>query len=165
MPSRCCVWYVSKSGRPSSGHGTGKDWSSSQSPRRVVPKNMLTNGQLHSFPMLVRSCLKTCMLGFTIMGTKNFQMSKLGLEKEEELELKLPTSTGLERMQENFRKKKSISVSSTTIKSLTVWSGRLGKALREMGISDHLTCFLRNLNAGQEATVRTLYGTADWFKI
>ena len=34
-----------------------------------------------------------------------------------------------------------------------------------MGISDHLTCFLRNLNAGQEATVRTLYGTADWFKI
>ena len=39
------------------------------------------------------------------------------------------------------------------------------KALREMGISDHLTCLLRNLYAGQEATVRTLYGTTDWFKI
>ena len=39
------------------------------------------------------------------------------------------------------------------------------KALREMGIPDHLTCLLRNLYTGQEATVRTLYGTTDWFKI
>ena len=41
---------------------------------------------------------------------------------------------------------------------------KLWKALREMGIPDHLTCLLRNLYAGQEATVRTLYGTTDWFK-
>ena len=40
-----------------------------------------------------------------------------------------------------------------------------GKALRDMGIPDHLTCFLRNLYAGQEATVRTLNGTTDWFRI
>ena len=40
----------------------------------------------------------------------------------------------------------------------------LWKALREMGIPDHLTCLLRNLYAGQEATVRTLYGTTEWFK-
>ena len=52
---------------------------------------MLNMGQLHSFPMLVRSYLKSCMLGFSIMQTKNFQMSKLDLEKEEELEIKLPT--------------------------------------------------------------------------
>ena len=42
---------------------------------------------------------------------------------------------------------------------------KLWKALKEMGISDHLTCLLRNLYAGQEATVRTVYGTTDWFKI
>ena len=42
---------------------------------------------------------------------------------------------------------------------------KLWKALREMGIPDHLTCLLRNLYAGQEATVKTLYGTTDWFKI
>ena len=42
---------------------------------------------------------------------------------------------------------------------------KLWKALREMGIPDHLTCLLRNLYSGQEATVRTLYGTTDWFKI
>ena len=42
---------------------------------------------------------------------------------------------------------------------------KLWKALREMGKPDHLTCFMRNLYVGQEATVRTLYGTTDWFKI
>ena len=45
--------------------------------------------------MLVRSCLKSCMLGFSIMQTKNFQMSKLSLEKKEEREIKLLTITGL----------------------------------------------------------------------
>ena len=42
---------------------------------------------------------------------------------------------------------------------------KLWKILKEVGISDHLTCFLRNLYAGQEATVRTGYGTTDWFQI
>ena len=42
---------------------------------------------------------------------------------------------------------------------------KLWNALREMGIPDHLTCLLRNLCAGQDATVRTLYGKTDWFKI
>ena len=42
---------------------------------------------------------------------------------------------------------------------------KLWKTLKEMGIPDHLTCLLRNLYAGQEATIRTLYGTTDWFKI
>ena len=42
---------------------------------------------------------------------------------------------------------------------------KLWKVLKEMGIPDHLTCLLRNLNAGQEATVRTGHGTTDWFQI
>ena len=42
---------------------------------------------------------------------------------------------------------------------------KLWKILKKMGISDHLTCLLRNLYAGQEATVRTGHGTADWFQI
>ena len=62
--------------------------------RKVVLKNVLTIKQLHSSPVLVRSCLKSCMLGFSIMQTKNFQMSKLGLEKIEEPEIKLPTFAG-----------------------------------------------------------------------
>ena len=42
---------------------------------------------------------------------------------------------------------------------------KLWKMLKEMGILDHLTCLLRNLYAGQEATVRTGHGTTDWFQI
>ena len=42
---------------------------------------------------------------------------------------------------------------------------KLWKALKKMGIPDHLTCLLRNLYVGQEATVRTLYGINDWFRI
>ena len=50
-------------------------------------------------------------------------------------------------------------------KPLTVWITKNWKILKEMGIPDHLTCFLRNLYAGQEATVRTRHGTTDWFQI
>ena len=50
-------------------------------------------------------------------------------------------------------------------KPLTVWITRNWKILKEMGTTDHLTCLLRNLYAGQEATVKTGYGTTDWFQI
>ena len=101
-------------------HRTGKDQPSSQLPRRVVTKNVLTIRELYSSLMLVRSCLKSCMLGFSIVRTKNFRMSKLGLEKEEEQDIKLPTCTGLYRNQWNFRKSPH-TVSLTRLKPLTVW--------------------------------------------
>ena len=50
-------------------------------------------------------------------------------------------------------------------KPLTVNHNKLWKILEEMGIPDYLTCLLRNLYAGQEATVRTGHGTTDWFQI
>ena len=53
----------------------------------------------------------------------------------------------------------------TMPKPLTVDHNKLWKILQEMGIPDHLTCLLRNLYAGQEATVRTEHGTKDWFQI
>ena len=51
------------------------------------------------------------------------------------------------------------------LKLLTVDHNKLWKILKEMGITDHFTCFLRNLYAGQEATVRTGCGTIDWLQI
>ena len=89
----------------------------------------------------------------------NFQMFKLVLEKAEGAEIKLPTSAGSWKKQESFRKT-SISDLFTMPKPLTYW-----KILQEMGIPDHLICLLRNLYAGQEATVRTRHGTTDWFQI
>ena len=94
----------------------------------------------------------------------NFQMFKLDLEKAEEPEIKLPTTTGPSRKQENSRKT-STSVLLTTPKPLTVWIITNWKIHQEMGLADHLTCLLRNLYAGQEAAVRTGHGTTDWFPI
>ena len=92
-----------------------------------------------------------------------FLMFKLALEKAEEPEIKLPTSAGSWKKQESSRKT-SISALLTVPKPLTVWiTTNCGKILQEMGIPDHLICLLRNLYAGQEATVRTGHGTTDWF--
>ena len=94
----------------------------------------------------------------------NFQTFKLVLEKAEEPEIKLPTSAGSSKKQESSRKT-SISALLTMPKPLTVNHNKLWKILKEMGMPDHLTCLLRNLYGGQEATVRTGYGTTDWFQI
>ena len=91
-------------------------------------------------------------------------MFKLDLEKAEEPEIKLPISTGSSKKQECSRKTSTALL--TMPKPLTVWIiKKLCKILKEMGILDHLTCLLRNLYAGQEATVRTGHGTTDWFQI
>ena len=94
----------------------------------------------------------------------NFQMFKLDLEKAEEPEIKLSTSNGSMKKQESSRKT-SISSLLTMPKPLTVWVTTNWKILKEVGIPDHLTCLLRNLYAGQEATVRTEHGTTEWFQI
>ena len=91
-------------------------------------------------------------------------MFKLVLEKAEEPEIKLPTSAESSKKQESSRKT-SISALLTMPKPLTVWITRNWKILQEMGILDHQTCLLRNLYAGQEATVRTGHGTTDWFQV
>ena len=91
-------------------------------------------------------------------------MFKLVLEKAEEPEIKLPTSVGSWKKQESSRKT-STSALLTMPKPLTVWITTNWKILKEMGIPDHLTYLLRNLYAGQEATVRTRHGTTDWFQI
>ena len=98
------------------------------------------------------------------MWTVYFQMFKLVLEKAEKPEIKLPTSTGSSKKQDSSRKT-SISALMVIPKPLTVDHNKLWEILKEMGIPDHLTCLLRNLYAGQEATVRTGHGTTDWFQI
>ena len=91
-------------------------------------------------------------------------MFKPILEKAEEPEIKLPTSTGSWKKQESSRKI-SISALLTMPKPLTVGHNKLWKILKEMGIPDHLTCLLRNLYTGQEAAVKTGHGTTEWFQI
>ena len=90
----------------------------------------------------------------------NFQMFNLDLEKAEEPEIKLPTSAGSSKKQESSRKT-SISALLTGKAFDCVDHNKLWKILKEMRKPDHLTCLLRNLYAGQEATGRTGHGTTD----
>ena len=101
------------------------------------------------------------------MRTKNFQMYKLDLEKAEEQEIKLPTSSaivGSSKKQVNSSKT-STSASLTTLKLLPVQITKNWKILQKMGVACHPSCLLWNLYAGQEAAVRTGHGTTDWFQI
>ena len=87
----------------------------------------------------------------------------MDLEKAKEPEIKLPTSTGSSKKQESSRKQ--LLLLYLLCQSLCVDHSKLWKILKEKGIPDHLICLLRNLYAGQEATVRTEHGTIDWFQI
>ena len=89
----------------------------------------------------------------------------LDLEKAEEPEIKLPTSVGSLKKQESFRKTSTSALLTMPKPFDCVDHNKLWKILQEMEIPDHLTCLLRNLYAGQEATVRTRHGTTDWFQI
>ena len=92
-------------------------------------------------------------------------MLKLDLEKAEEPEIKLPTFIGSSKKQENSRKNIYF-CSIDYAKALDCLDrNKLWKILQEMGIPDHLNCLLRNLYAGQEATVRTGHEKIDWFQI
>ena len=92
-------------------------------------------------------------------------MSTLDLETAEEPEIKLPTSIGSSKKQKSSRNDIYFCFTDYAKAFDRVGHSRLWKIPQEMGTPDHLTCLLRNLYAGQEATVRTGHGTTDWFQI
>ena len=92
-------------------------------------------------------------------------MFKLGLEKAEEPEIKLPTSIESLKKQESSKKMSTFCFIDYAKAFDCVDHNKLWKILKKMEIPDHLTCLLRNLYAGKEATVRTGHGTTAWFHI
>ena len=103
-------------------------------------------------------------LDFSSRWTKNFQMFKLVLEKAETRDQIANIRWIMEKARE-FQKNISFCFIDYAKAFDCVDHSKLWKILQELGIPDHLTCLLRNLYAGQEATVRTGHGTTDWFQI
>ena len=97
-------------------------------------------------------------------SASKFQMFKLDLEKAVEPEIKLSTSVGSPKKAREFQKNIYFCFSDSTQDFDCVEHRKLWKLLQEMGISDYLTCLLRNLYSGQETTVRTRNGKTDWFQ-
>ena len=98
------------------------------------------------------------------MWNVNFQRLKLVLEMAEEPEIKLPTSTIIKEARE-IHKSTYFCFTDYPKAFDCVDHYKLWKISQEVGTPDHLICLLRNLCAGQEATVRTGHGTTDWFQI
>ena len=100
----------------------------------------------------------------TTLVERRLIMEEAMVEKAEEPEIKLPTSIGSSKKQESSRKT-STSALLIMPKALTVQTTTNSGKFLEVGLPNHLTCLLRTLYAGQEATVRTVQGTTDGFQI
>ena len=175
---KCCTQYASKFGKLSSGHRTGKGHFSFQSQRKAVPKNVQIIAQFssvaqlcptlydpmnHSTPGLPVHQHISLISYASKVRLKIFQARlhhymkwelpdvQAGFRKGRGTRAQLPTSIGSSQKQESSRKT-STSALLTRPKPLTVWITTNWKILKEMGIPDHLTCLLRNLNVGQEAS-------------
>ena len=95
----------------------------------------------------------------------NFQMFKLVLEKAEKTRDQIANIHWIMEKAREFQKNIYFCFIDYAKAFDYVDHNKLWKILKQMGISDHLTCLLRNLYAGQEATFRTRHGTTDWFHI
>ena len=157
MLLKCCTQNVSKLGKFSSGHRIGKGQFSFQSQRKTMPNNVQTIVQLHSFH--VRKVMLK-ILQVRPQQYVNFQMYKLDLEKAEEPEINCQHQLDYWKRRE-FQKNIYFGFIDYAKAFDCVVYKKLWKILQEIEIPDHHTCLLRNLYAGQEATVRTVHGTTN----
>ena len=160
---KCCIQYVSKFGKLSSDHGTGKGQFSFKFQRIPMPKNVQTIIQLCSFHRLARLCSK--ILQARLQQYINWELSDVqaGFTKGRGTRDQIASICWPMKKAREFQK--SIYFCFTDYATLCVDHNRLQKILKEMGIPDHLTCLLKNLYAGQETIVRAGHERTDWLKI
>ena len=149
---KCCTQYASKFGKLSSDHRTGKGQFSFQSQRKAMPKNAQTTTQLHSYHTLVKWCSKFSKPGFSNTWTMNFQMFKAGFRKARGTRDQIANICWIMEKAREFQKNIYFCFIDYAKAFDCVDHNKLWKILKDMGIPDHLTCLLRNLYAGQEAT-------------
>ena len=162
MLLKCCTQYVSKFGKLSSSHRTGKGQFSFQSQRRAMPKHGQIIIQLHPFHMLPRLCSKFSKPRFNSTWNMNFHV-QAGFRKSRGTRDQIANICWIIAKAREFQK--NIYFCFDYAKGFDcVDHHKLWRILKEMGLPDHLTCFLRNLYAGQEATVRPGHWTTAWLQ-
>ena len=151
--------YVRKFGKLSSGHRTGKSQFSFQSQRKQCQR---------VFRLPYNCTHSTCWQGYTQKPSSQASAECEPRNSSVQAVFQRGRGTNIHWIIKKARRfQKNIYFASLTmLKPLTVCiTIKLWKILKEMGAPDHITCLLRNLHAGQEGTVRTGHGTADWFQI
>ena len=151
MLLKCCTQYASKSGKLSNGHRTGKGQFSFQSQRREMPKNVQTTAQLHLFHVS-KVMLKILQARFQQYINQEFPDVQTGFRKGRGSRDQIANIHWIIEKAREFQK----NIYFCFIVYIKVFDSvdhnNLWKILQEMGISDHLTCLLRNLYVGQAAT-------------
>jgi len=162
---KCCTQYASKFGKLSSGHRTGKGQFSFQSQRKAVPKNAQTTAQLHSSPHASKVMLKILQARIQQYVNRELPDVQAGFRKGRGIRDQIANIRWIMKKARELQKNIYFCFIDYAKAFDCVDHNKLWKILKEMGIPDCLICFLRNLYAGQEATVRTRHGTTDWFQI
>ena len=146
-------------------HKTGKGQFSFQSRRKAMPKNAQTTTQLHSFSHASKVMLKILQARLQQYVNQELPDVQAGFRKGRGIRNQIASIRWIIEKAREFQKSMYFCFIDHAQAFDYVDHNKLWKILQEMGIPDHLTCLLRNLYAGQEATVRTGLGTRDWFQI
>ena len=159
---KCCTQYVSKFGKLSKNHRIGKGQFSSQSQRKAIPKK----GSTYCLSALISHTSKVMLkiLQARLQQYMNHELPDVqdGFRKCRGARDQIANICWIIKKAREFQK--NIFCFIDYAKAFDcVDHKKLWTILQQMGIPDHLTCLLRNLYAGQEATVRTGHGTKDWF--
>ena len=159
MLLKCCAQYTSKSGKLSSGHRTGKVQFSFQSQRKAMPKNAQTAAQLTLISHASKVMLK--ILQARLQQYMNCELPNVqaGFRKGRGTRDQIANIRWIMEKAREFQKNIYFCFIDYTKAFECVDHNKLWIILQAIGIPDHLTCPLRSLYAGQEATVRTGHGT------
>ena len=161
---KCCTQYASKFGKLGSGYRTGKGQFSSQSQRRAVPKNVQTTTKLYSSCTLSKVMLKILQARLQQYVNHELPDVQAGFRKCRGTRDQIANICWIIEKAKEFQKNIYFCFIDYAKAFDCVDHNRLLKILQYMGISDYLTCLLRNLYAAEEATVRTGHRTTDWFQ-
>ena len=165
MLLKCCTQYVSTFGKLSSGHRTGKGQFSFQSQRKAMPKNAQTPTQLHSLSHTSKVMLKILQARLQQYVNREPPDVQACFRKGRGTRDQIANMCWIIKKAREFQKNIYFCFIDYAKAFDCVDNNKPWKVLQEIGIPDHLTCLLRNLHAGQEATVGTGHGTTDWFQI
>ena len=161
---KCYTQYVSKFGKLSSGHRTGKRSVFIPISKNDNAKECSNYVHLNWFHCLARVCSKSFKLDFSCLWTKAIRCAGWVLRRRG-TRYQITNIHWITEKVKEFQKNIIFCFIDYAKSFDFVDHNKLWKILKEMGIEDHLTCLLRNLYAGQEATFRTRHGTMDWSKL
>ena len=164
MLLKCYHKYVSRFGRLSSGHRTKNGQFSFQSQRRAMPKKCSSYHTIILISHASKVILKILQARLQQYMIQELPDTQAGFRKGRGTRDQIDNIRWIMEKARELQKNIYICFIDYA-KAFAVWITINWKILKEMRIPNHLTCLLRNLYAGQEATVRTGHGTTDWFQI